>query len=235
MASQADGRIRKLFISAMLLGVALILSYVEAMLPPLGLFKLGLANIAITLTVFLVSRPAGLAVSLCRVAVKNGNKVTLTTDTEAFLFNEGFITWDKKEKVFVYSLGENSKNMTEEEAINAIYTSYVPNDMITVVSYWATAQKLLDYFAFLEKQAYFESIDEEDRIKNISGIKYANKTEAVTVNGVEYGVPTLDENGAVIEGNEVLSITIEKVDPKAIWNFGFTVAPITVACLSSMV
>ena len=156
---------------------------------------------------------------------KNGNKVTLTTDTEAFLFNEGFITWDKKEKVFVYSLGENSKNMTEEEAINAIYTSYVPNDMITVVSYWATAQKLLDYFAFLEKQAYFESIDEEDRIKNISGIKYANKTEAVTVNGVEYGVPTLDENGAVIEGNEVLSITIEKVDPKAIWNFGFTVAP----------
>ncbi len=156
---------------------------------------------------------------------KNGNKVTLTTDTEAFFFNEGFITWDKKEKVFVYSLGENSKNMTEEEAINAIYTSYVPNKMIDVVSFWATAQKLLDYFSFLEKQAYFESIDEEDRIKNVSGIKYANRTESVTVNGKEYGVPKFDANGAVIEGNEVLAITIEKVDPKAIWNFGFTVAP----------
>ena len=156
---------------------------------------------------------------------KNGNKVTLTTDTEAFLYNEGFITWNKDEKKFEYSLGENSKNMTEEEAINAIFTSYVPNKMIDVVSYWATAQRLLEYFSFLEKQAYFESIDEEDRIKNISGVKYANRTESVTVNGKEYGVPSLDANGTVISGNEVLSIAIEKVDPKAIWNFAFTVAP----------
>ena len=156
---------------------------------------------------------------------KNGNKVTLTTDTEAFLYNEGFITWDKDNKVFDYSLGDKSKNWSEDEAINAIFTSYVPNKMRDVISVWATAQKLLDYFASLEKQAYFESIDEEDRIKNISGIKYANRSESVTVNGVEYGVPTLDANGAVVSGNEVLQITIDKVDPKAIWNFAFTVAP----------
>ena len=156
---------------------------------------------------------------------KNGNKVTLTTDTEAFLYNEGFITWDKDNKVFDYSLGDKSKNWSEDEAINAIFTSYVPNKMIDVVVGWATAQKLLDYFASLEKQAYFESIDEEDRIKNISGIKYANRSESVTVNGVEYGVPTLDANGAVVSGNEVLQITIDKVDPKAIWNFAFNVAP----------
>ena len=156
---------------------------------------------------------------------KNGKKVTLTTDTEAFLYNEGFITWDKDNKVFVYSLGEGCKNWTEEQAIEAIFTSYVPNKMLEVVLGWATAQRLLEYFASLEKQAYFESIDEEDRIKNVSGIKYANRTEAVTVNGVEYGVPTLDANGAVVSGNEVLQITIEKVDPKAIWNFAFTVAP----------
>ena len=156
---------------------------------------------------------------------KNGNKVTLTTDTEAFLYNEGFITWDKDNKVFDYSLGDKCKNWSEDEAINAIFTSYVPNKMRDVISVWATAQKLLDYFASLEKQAYFESIDEEDRIKNISGIKYANRSESVTVNGVEYGVPTLDANGAVVSGNEVLQITIDKVDPKAIWNFAFTVAP----------
>ena len=156
---------------------------------------------------------------------KDGNKVTLTTDTEAFLYNEGFITWNKDEKKFEYSLGENSKNMSEADAINALFTSYVPNRMIEVVSYWNTAQKLLEYFAFLEKQAYFEGIDEEDRISNISGVKYANRTQPVTVNGKEYGVPTLNADGAVISGNEVLSITIEKVDPKAIWNFAFTVAP----------
>ena len=156
---------------------------------------------------------------------KSGNKVTLTTDTEAFLYNEGFITWNKDEKKFEYSLGENSKNMSEADAINAIFTSYVPNRMIEVVSYWATATRIHEYFAYLEKQVYFESIDEADRIKNISGVKYANRTEPVTVNGKEYGVPTLDANGAVTSGNEVLSITIEKVDPKAIWNFAFTVAP----------
>ena len=156
---------------------------------------------------------------------KNNNKVTLTTDTEAFLYNEGFITWDKDNKVFVYSLGEKCKYWTEDEAINALFTSYVPNKMLDVVIGWATGQKLLEYFASLEKQAYFESIEEEDRIKNVSGIKYANRTESVTVNGVEYGVPTLNADGSVASGNEVLQITIEKVDPKAIWNFAFTVAP----------
>ena len=40
---------------------------------------------------------------------KNGNKVTLTTDTEAFLYNEGFITWDKDNKIFDYPLGDKSK------------------------------------------------------------------------------------------------------------------------------
>ena len=155
----------------------------------------------------------------------NGNKVTLTTDAEAFLYNEGFITWDKDNKVFVYSLGENCKNWTEEEAINNIFTSYVPNKMLEVVLYWATAQKIHEYFAALEKQAYFENLDDEERIKNVSGIKYANRTESVTVNGVEYGVPTFNADGAVASGNEVLEITINKVDPKAIWNFAFTVAP----------
>ena len=156
---------------------------------------------------------------------KNGNKVTLTTDTEAFLYNEGLITWDKDEKVFKYSLGEKSKNWTEEEAINALFTTYVPNQMDVVVQYWNTANKLRDYFAALEKQAYFESLGESEKIENISGIKFVNRTKSVTVNGNEYGVPTYGEKGAVASGHEVLEITIEKVDPKAIWNFAFTVAP----------
>ena len=153
---------------------------------------------------------------------KNGNKVTLTTDTEAFFYNMGYITWDSKAKEFVYSLGEKCKNWSEEEAINAVYTSCVPNDMSTVVY---SVPELFDYFASLEKQAYFENIEESKKIRSISGIKYANRTESVTVNGKTYEVPTLDDNGAVISGNEVLQITIDKVDPKAIWNFAFTVAP----------
>lgn len=155
---------------------------------------------------------------------KNGQKVHLTTDTEAFLYNEGLIKWNEDEYKFEYSLGENSKNMTEQEAINAIYVTYIPNKVNEVVSYWNTAVELHTYFSFLEKQKYFETID--DKIENISGIRYANRTESVTVNNVVYDVPTLDSaTGAVKTGNEVLEITINKVDPKAIWNFGFTVAP----------
>ena len=155
---------------------------------------------------------------------KSGNKVTLTTDTEAFLYNEGYITWDEDEYVYVYSLGSQSKNWSEEEAINAIYNNFIPNRVDQVITGWNTANELHTYFSFLEKQAYFEDLD--DKITSISGIKYANRTESVTVNGVEYAVPTLDENGVVTnDTNEVLSITINKVDPKAIWNFAFTVAP----------
>ena len=156
---------------------------------------------------------------------KSGNKVALSTDTEAFLYNEGFIKWDDEELKFVYSLGEASKDWSMEYAIDAIYGSYIPNKANEVVQYWKTASDLHTYFSLLEKQKHFENIGESERIDNVSGIKYANRTESVTVNGKEYGVPTLGADGAVTSGNEVLEITIEKVDPKAIWNFAFTVAP----------
>ena len=155
---------------------------------------------------------------------KNGNKVTLTTDTEAFLLAEGLIWWNKDEYKFEYELGEGSKDWTEEYAINAIHSSYFPNKVDEVITMWRTANDLLTYFSFLEKQKHFDSLD--TKVTNISGIKYANRTESVTVNGVEYATPALDANGAVTDGgHEVLEITIEKVDPKAIWNFAFTVAP----------
>ncbi len=155
---------------------------------------------------------------------KNGNKVHLTTDTEAFLFSEGLITWNEDEYKFEYSLGEASKNWSEEQAINAIFQSYFPNQVDVVITAWKTATDLQSYFSFLEQQKYFENL--QKKITSISGIKYANRTESVTVKGVEYAVPVLDENGAVTNNtNEVLEITIDKVDPKAIWNFAFTVAP----------
>ena len=155
---------------------------------------------------------------------KSGNKVTLSTDTEAFLYNEGLIKWNEDEYKYEYSFGADSKNWSEEKAIKAIYDSKFPMNVVEVVSYWATASNLRTYFSFLEQQEYFENLT--DKITSISGIKYANFTDPVTVNGKTYDVPTRDENGVVTNGtNEVLSIKINKVDPKAILNFGFTVAP----------
>ena len=155
---------------------------------------------------------------------KSGNKVTLSTDTEAFLYNEGFISWNEDEYKYEYSFGADSKNWSEEQAIKAIYDSKFPMNVTEVVSYWATASQLRTYFSFLEQQKHFESLT--DKITNVSGIKYANFTEAVTVNGKTYDVPTRDENGVVTNNtNEVLSIKINKVDPAAISNFNFAVAP----------
>ena len=158
---------------------------------------------------------------------KSGNKVTLTNDTEAFLYNEGLITWNKDEYKYVYSMGEDSKNWTEQQAIDAIYNSYIPNKVDQVITFWATASDLHTYFSFLEKQKHFESLDPNQKIDNISGIRYANRTESVTVNGTTYAAPELNADGSVKNANEyqVLEITINEVDPKAIWNFSVTVAP----------
>lgn len=155
----------------------------------------------------------------------NGNQVKLSTDTEAFLYNEGLIRWNKDEYKYEYSLGEESKNWTEQQAIEAIYTSYIPNQVDAVLTIWATGVELHTYFSFLEKQKYFEGLD--TKIENISGIRYANRTEAVTVNGKEYAAPELNADGSVknADQHQVLEITIKEVDPKAIWNFAVTVAP----------
>ena len=148
---------------------------------------------------------------------KSGKEVSLKTDTEAFFYNLGFITWNKKEGKFEYGL----RDMEKDAAIAAIYNTFVPNDMINAV--YAVYEDLFTRFALLEKQAHFDQLD--TKIENISGIRYANMSDSVTVNGKTYNVPTLDANGAVTSGNEVLEITINEVDPKAIWNFAFTVAP----------
>ena len=123
---------------------------------------------------------------------KAGNKVHLNTDTEAFLYNEGFIKWIEDEYRFDYSLGKGSANWTMEEAINAIYTSFIPHDVISVIRAWNTANELITYFSFLEQQKYFEGI--EEKITSVSGIKYANKTEANAALGFKVSTVIDDDN-----------------------------------------
>ncbi len=67
-------KIRRLCRNAMLLGLCLLLSYLEAILPltvwvPLPGFKLGLSNIIITLAFVAISPWDGAALSLCRIGL----------------------------------------------------------------------------------------------------------------------------------------------------------------------
>ena len=157
---------------------------------------------------------------------KNGTvyKNLLTTDVEAFLYNEGWIVWNRNDGTLDYNadVKENVLTWSKERAIEFVYNANIPYDIANVVQYWATSTALSSYLTNVAMEDYFKNAT--IRFPNISGIKFANHTEPVTVNGVTYPVPTYSADGQA-QGNEVLSITIHGVDPKAIWNFAFSVAP----------
>ena len=154
-------------------------------------------------------------------------KNLLTSDVEAFFYNEGYLTWSKKNAELSFALGkvEQAKDYTKEEAINIVYNDKMPKEIDVIVSYWMTATTLYDYLVNASMEKYFTS-NTDRKFPNISGIKFANKDNAVTVNGKTYEKPVYDAEGNISEDSfEVLSITINNVDPKAIWNFSFAVAP----------
>ena len=157
----------------------------------------------------------------------NVYKNLLTSDVEAFFYNEGYITWSKKNAELTFSLGklDKAKEYSKEEAINVVYNDKMPKEIDVIVSYWMTATTLFDYLVNASMEEYFTT-NAEREFPNISGIKFANKDSAVTVNGKTYEKPVYDANGNIDANSyEVLSITINNVDPKAIWNFSFAVAP----------
>lgn len=156
-----------------------------------------------------------------------------TTDVEMFFYNEGYLTFDdeanngKGQINFTWGDPDAAKNYTKEAAIEAVFNDMIPNKLDQVLSFRTTANELHTYIANVSKEAYFEDLGTELEFPNISGIKFANKDEMVTVNGVEYDSVQYQEDGITPQEsyNEVLSITINGVDPKAIWNFAFAVAP----------
>ena len=165
------------------------------------------------------------------VTFKDKNGTTyynlLKSDVQMFLMNEGYLYFNANEGRLESSLVNNPDeliNMKQEDAIKMIYEDKIPNSLPEVVLYWNTAVKFNDYLVNSALTKYHET--HERTYTNISGIKYINKDSSITVNGKTYVAPTYAEDGSVNNGsNEVLSITINGVDPKAIWNFAFAVAP----------
>lgn len=149
----------------------------------------------------------------------------IKSDVEMFLYNEGCIVWNKKEKKLVYNIANPSdiETWNKETAINNVYNYFI-DDLDSIITMWNTSITLREYIVNAEMSEYFASV--EGGINNVEGIKFANRTSAQTVNGKSYSFEGYDDNGKAI-GNEVLSITINNIDPKAIWNFSFGVAPMS--------
>ncbi len=124
---------------------------------------------------------------------------------------------------------------TKEDAINYIYNDKIATELDIVLQYWATGTTLATEFTAKAKEVILHENVSDDgslAVENISGIVSLGHTEkagsAITVNGTEYKIASShNADGTVAGENEydVLQITINGVDPKAIWNFAITIAP----------
>ena len=125
---------------------------------------------------------------------------------------------------------------TREAALEYAFNDTIASQLIAVLLYTASAQTVINEYVSNAKDVILHELvgdDGELSIKNISGIvslghQASTKGSTITVNGTEYKIATdHNDDGTVANPGEydVLQITIDGVDPKAVWNFAFAVAP----------
>ena len=160
-----------------------------------------------------------------------------------FMFTEGFVEVKyaigadgKEDKTKIEKLTpQYSKDVVKdkESAIKYVYDQNVENALDVILTYWATATELRTQYTAKAKEVILREKAEGGKlaVENISGIKSLGHTTdvtTVTVNDTTYTVAhEHNEDGTPKNEGEydVLEITINGVDPKAIWNFAFAVAP----------
>ena len=168
-------------------------------------------------------------------------KNELSNDVFKFFLSEGYITpvykkvQGREDKTHIEKFdGLTEVKDSEEEAINRVYKDKVERELHNVLSSWGTAGTLKTEFSAKAKEVILrDTMGESNSLTfpNISGIVslgHTTETSTVTVNGKPYEVANEhNEDGTPKDAskNDVLQITIEGTDPKAIYNFGFTVAP----------
>ncbi len=159
-----------------------------------------------------------------------------------FMYAEGFVTLEYE----VTSEGTNRNQIvrviknypntitTQEAAIDYAYESLTTSSLNTILNYWATGTTMLnEYISRAKDVILHEQLGSEDELiyKNISGIvSLGHSTEegSIEIDGTTYQIAhEHNADGTPANENEydVLRITINGVDPKAVYNFGFTVAP----------
>ena len=120
-----------------------------------------------------------------------------------------------------------------ESAINHVYNSKIEKELHIILSAWATATELQNLYLAQAKEVILKQNmkDGELLYPNISGIVSLGHTtdvESVTIGDKTYKVAhEHNEDGTPKNADEydVLQIKINGIDPKAVWNFSFAVAP----------
>ena len=124
---------------------------------------------------------------------------------------------------------------TKEDAIDYVFKDKISRELHVILQYWATAATLRNEYTAKAKEVILHENVQGDGsllVENISGIVSLGHTDKagskITVNGTEYTVASShNDDGTVTNDSEydVLQITINGIDPKAIWNFAIPVAP----------
>ncbi|MBR4034806.1 MAG: hypothetical protein IKJ04_08350 [Clostridia bacterium] len=165
-------------------------------------------------------------------------------EVTSFMYAEGYVTVEyakdpetnkdiksKIEKVTRLYNPDVVKDMNS--AIDYVYNSKIEQELDIILSYWATANELRTSYAAKAKEVILRANmkDGELTVPNIAGIvSLGHTTETATVtaqNGTYTVAHEHDADGKPVNAEEydVLAITINGTDPKAIWNFAFSVAP----------
>ena len=124
---------------------------------------------------------------------------------------------------------------TKEDAIDYVFKDKISRELHVILQYWSTAATLRNEYTAKAKEVILHENVQGDGsllVENISGIVSLGHTDKagskITVNGTEYTVASShNDDGTVTNDSEydVLQITINGIDPKAIWNFAIPVAP----------
>ena len=161
-----------------------------------------------------------------------------------FMFTEGYVQVEyalgadgKIDRTTIKTLTKSYPDSIKdkEAAISYIYNDKIARELDIIMYYWATGATLLtEYTAKAKEVILHENVSDDGSlaVESISGIVSLGHTNAagstITVNGTDYKVASAhNEDGTVANEGEydVLQITIDGVDPKALWNFALTVAP----------
>lgn len=161
-----------------------------------------------------------------------------------FMYTEGYVEVEYAEgkdgkidrtKIEKLTASYPSSISSKNDAIDYVYKDKIARELNIILQYWATAATLNnEYTAKAKEVILHENISDDGSllVENISGIVSLGHTDAagskITVNGTEYTVASgHNDDGTVTNTDEydVLQITINGVDPKAIWNFALTIAP----------
>ena len=161
-----------------------------------------------------------------------------------FMYTEGYVEVEyaegadgKIDRTTIEKLTKQYPDSIKDKdaAIDYIFNDKIARELDIILYYWATGTTLTTEFTAKAKEVILHenvSDDGDLAVENISGIVSLGHTDAagstITVNGTDYTVASAhNEDGTVANSEEydVLQITIDGVDPKAIWNFALTVAP----------